>query len=215
MSYEAVVSGDDGVLTEPTPSEVLRRAVRDAFAEFDAEPTTEGVDGVVHGGLTRIKRVCEVHDVDPEAFWPRREARAADAQRVGMESGTKPLYDDADAVGELDVPLGVVSSSQHATVEHVLDVYDLREHFAVAYGREPRVDALRRCKPSPHYLERALSDLAVESALYVGDSNVGVLAASRAGIDSAYVRRPHRADYRLAADPTYEIDSLRDLSAIC
>ena len=215
MSYEAVIFDNDGVLTEPTPSEVLRRAVRDAFGEFDAEPTTEGVDGVVHGGLTRIKRVCEVHGIDHEAFWPRREAHAADAQRVAMETGAKPLYDDTDAIRELDVPLGVVSNNQHATVEHVLDVYDLRDHFAVAYGREPCVDGLRRSKPSPHYLERALSDLGIESALYVGDSNVDVLTASRAGIDSACVRRPHRADYQLVAEPTYEIDSLRNLSAIC
>ncbi len=44
---------------------------------------------------------------------------------------------------------------------------------------------------------------------------VDVLAATRAGADSAFIRRPHRDDYQLAANPTYEVESLDDVVAIC
>ncbi len=215
MSYEAVVFDDGGVLTVPTHTEVHREAVRAAFAEFGVEPTTEGVDGVVHGSFTRVRRVCELHGVDPEEFWPRHEAYAAAAQREALERGLKRRYDDFDALADLDVPLAVVSNQQQATVEYLVEAFGLDDLFEVAYGREPTVEGFRRTKPSSHYIERALSDLGAESALYVGDSNVDVVAADRAGIDSAFVHRPHRADYALAADPTYELESLRDLSAVC
>jgi HAD superfamily hydrolase (TIGR01549 family) len=218
MGYDAILLDNEGVLTERTSSEVWRAAARAAFAEFDVDPTTEGVDSVVHGGLGRIRRVCDVHGVPAETFWPRHEACAAAAQREALETGRKSLYDDVDALFALDCDLAVVSNTQQRTVDHVVEAYDLTDRFAVQYGREPTLDGVRLTKPSPHYLERALADLGVDSrdgtALYVGDSNVDVLAARRAGIDSAFVRRPHRADYDLTAEPTYEIDSLDDLAAI-
>jgi HAD superfamily hydrolase (TIGR01549 family) len=219
MGYDAVLLDCEGVLTERTSSEVWRAAARAAFAEFDAEPTTEGVDGVLHGSLGRIRRVCDLHDVSPDAFWPRHEARAAAAQRRALETGRKPLYDDADALFELDCDLGIVSNNQRRTVEHVVEVHGLDGRFAVRYGREPSLDAVPLKKPSPHYIERALADLGVDAdrgaVLYVGDSNVDVLAARRAGVDSAFVRRPHRVEYNLAAEPTHQIDSLYELASVC
>jgi len=55
-----------------------------------------------------------------------------------------------------------------------------------------------------------LSDLRADTALLVGDSESDVVAARNAGIDSAYIHRPHR-DGALTVTPTYEIDSLSDL----
>ena len=215
MTYEAVVFDNDGVLTVPTERTVYRAGVRAAFEEFGADPAAEAIDGLFRGSLTGVRRVCEAHDVDHEAFWPRHEVHVSDAQREALEAGAKTLYEDFEALRTLDVPLAVVSNNQHATIEHIVEVFELDDLFEVAYGREPTVEGIRRKKPSPYYLERALSDLGVDSALYVGDSNVDVLAADRAGIDSAFVRRPHRADYPLTADPTHELDSLHDLPALC
>ncbi|WP_129112780.1 HAD family hydrolase [Halegenticoccus tardaugens] len=214
MTYDAIVLDNDGVLTHLTRTDVVRAAVEAAFAEFDAEPTVEGVDGVIHGSLTQIRRVCDLHGIDPEAFWPRREAQAAEAQRLAIESGAKPLYDDVSALYDIaddDLDLGVVSNNQHATVRHVLDAFDLDGLFSVAYGREPTIEGFRRRKPEPYYLERAVDELGAERALYVGDSNVDVLAADRAGLDVAFIRRGHRAEYELVAEPTHEIETLSDL----
>jgi HAD superfamily hydrolase (TIGR01549 family) len=215
MCYEAVILDNDGVLTEPTPTAVQRAAVRAAFDEFGVDPTTEAVDGVVHGSLTRIRSVCDFHDVDHETFWPRHEANAAAAQREAIERGDKTLYDDVEALWDLDRTLAVVSNNQHETVETIVERFELDGLFERVSGRDPSLDGFRRRKPSPHYLERTIEALDADSVLYVGDSNVDVLAANRAGVDSAFVRRPHRSDYRLAADPTYEVDSLYDVAAVC
>lgn len=215
MVYDAVIFDNDGVLTEPTLLEVQREAVRRAFAEFDVDPATEAVDGVIHGGLARLQRVCSVHEVPVDEFWTCHEDQAATLQLECLKNGSKPLYDDVRALDDIDHPLALVSNNQHATIQHILDVYDMADRFEVAYGRDPTVDGAQVKKPNPHYILRAMNRLGVEDVLYVGDSNVDVVAANRADIDSAFVRRPHRSDYALAAEPTYELDSLDELPAVC
>jgi len=80
--------------------------------------------------------------------------------------------------------------------------------------REKSVAAAQRRKPNPEYLTDALNSIGVSSGLYVGDSNVDILAADRAGMDVAFIRRPHRTEYDLVAEPTYEINSLEELASI-
>lgn len=215
MSYDAVIFDDDGVLTPPTPTEVRRRAVRSAFAAFSVEPTTEGVDSVVHGSISRVRRVCDVHGVDHEAFLERHGDAAAAAQIEAMDRGEKTPYEDVSSLSALDQSLAVVGDNHDEAVVHLVERFGLGDLFEATYGRESSVEGFRRRKPSPHYLARAVEELGAESVLYVGDSNVDVLAASRVGADSAFVRRPHRANYELAADPTYEVRSLRDVVSLC
>jgi phosphoglycolate phosphatase-like HAD superfamily hydrolase len=104
-----------------------------------------------------------------------------------------------------------VSNNHHSTIAFVLDFFDLRSLFETYYGREKTIESLRVKKPNPHYIERALADLDSESALYVGDSESDVIAAHDAGIDSAFVRRPHSRTVDLSTDPTYEVQSLYEL----
>jgi HAD superfamily hydrolase (TIGR01549 family) len=212
--YDAVVFDNDGVLTRPTATATVRAAVRAAYRDCGVEPTAETVDAAVDGAPGRVATACANCGIDHDDFWRRREERTAAAQRRAMETGAKPLYDDVEAAVNLDVPLGVVSNNQHETVEHILRVFGLDDVFETAYGRAPDVRGMRRKKPSPYYLNRALSDLSdlgVENPLYVGDSNVDLVAASRAGVDAAFVRRPHRADYSLVRQPTHELASLSEL----
>lgn len=218
MDYDAVVFDNDGVLTRLTDWGLVREAIRDTFQEFGADPTDDHVERILRGTPERVRQVAAAHDLDPEELWARREANAAAAQREAMELGEKPLYDDHDALTTLrtdyELPLGVVSNNQHETVRHVVDVHGLDDLFGAVYGREPHLEGIRRKKPKPYYIERALSDLNAERALYVGDSDCDVRAARNAGIDSAFVRRDHRADYALDSEPTHEIESLRELAEI-
>lgn len=211
--YEAVVFDNDGVLVHPTADGVLRRAVRRAYEGFGVDPDEDAVAAGVSGDRERIREACAATGIDPDAFWPERESQAARLQRAAMEAGDKPVYDDVTALADLDRPLGVVSNNQHETVEAVLDVHGLGDLFATAYGREPSLTGLARKKPESHYVERAFADLGVDptDALYVGDSEVDVLAAAAAGADSAFVRRPHRVGYELGPEPTHAIETLADL----
>jgi phosphoglycolate phosphatase-like HAD superfamily hydrolase len=63
-------------------------------------------------------------------------------------------------------------------------------------------------------VEQALSDLDADSALFVGDNESDIRAAENAGIDSAFIRRPHRSDWELNVWPTWDIDELDDLHEI-
>ncbi len=212
--YDALLFDNDGILVEPTDRSVLRGAIRETYAEFDVDPTEEEVEALMGVTLETLEGIAADHALDPAEFWYRRDMNASAAQRSAIRNDGKPLYDDVPALSELSTELGVVSNNQHRTVEFIVEYYDLEGLFETRYGREPTLEGIDRKKPSPYYLERALSDLDTRNALYVGDSGVDVLAAAEAGIDCAFVRRPHREGYDLPAVPTYEVRSLEDLHAI-
>lgn len=218
MSYDAVVFDNDGVLTHPTPVEVLREATVEGFAAVGVDdPDPEHVDRLtLHVTPGDLRAVSDAYGVDPDALWRQRDLWFSKKQVADMEAGRKPLYEDYDAVRGLDVPRGIVSTNQHRTIEEILDFHGIRGDFHAYYGREMEPASLRRKKPDSHYLDRALADLDAdpERALFVGDSQSDVEAAANAGTDSAFLWRDHRADYDLDADPTHELDTLHDLREI-
>jgi HAD superfamily hydrolase (TIGR01549 family) len=213
MTYDAVLFDNDGVLVEPVGRSVLRRATWEAFDALGVpDPDPDDVEQVSIGVTPDLlSSVCATYDLDPERFWRARDYHSSHAQRVELRAGRAGLYDDFDTVREIDVPRGIVSSNQQDTVEFMHDFFATRDLFATAYGRDPTLRSLERKKPEPYYLRRALADLDADSALFVGDSESDVLAARAAGLDAAFVRRPHREAYDLSVDPTYELDGLADL----
>ncbi|MDR9381500.1 MAG: HAD-IA family hydrolase [Natronomonas sp.] len=208
-TYEAVVFDCDGVLVEPTDREVLVDAVVDAFAAFGVDIVRSVAERTVRKDEVPVEAARE-HDVDPEAFWHYRELRASLAQQAHVREGRKSIYDDVVALSRLDAPLGLVSNNQHATIEFLCTYHDLPS-FDVAYGRRPTLAGAAQRKPEPDNVERALSDMGVRDALYVGDSEKDVLAAQRAGIDAAFLRRDHVADAALSVTPTFEVQNLEAL----
>jgi HAD superfamily hydrolase (TIGR01549 family) len=215
MSYDAILFDHDGVITTPPGIDLLQSAARDAFAEAGVEsPPDRHVKGLAIGvTVDWYEDVCADHGLDPDEFWIVRDRVASAAQQTAVRNGEKTLYDDVTALADLDHDFGIVSTNQHETIEFVLDHFDLADRFETYYGRDPTVESIRRKKPNAHYVERALADLDAESALFVGDSESDVEAASNAGIDSAYLHRPHR-DGALTVTPTFEIDSLAGLHDI-
>lgn len=213
MSYDAIVFDVDGVLVEPADRETLEEGVRRTFRSFDVPgPADEHVEAMaIHVTVDAVREVCTAYDLDPDAFWRERDRRSSAVQREAIRAGRKPLYDDLDVLERLDHPKGVVSANQQSTIDFILEYFEFDGTFETAYGREPGLEGLRRKKPDPYYLERAIADLDAETALFVGDSESDVEAARRAGVDAAFVRRPHREDYDLGTDPDYEIETLASL----
>ncbi|WP_227378659.1 HAD family hydrolase [Haladaptatus halobius] len=216
MTYDALLFDVDGVLLRhhrdhPT---VYRQAIEETFDRFGVSPSNDVLDAFIAGAtIDEMRRACADHDLDFVAFWAEREANASRLQRGMMDRGERVLFDDCAVLDELADAnaMGVVSSNQHATVEYMLKRFNLAHLFDAVYGREPTVGGFRRTKPDAHYVERAMSDLDVAHGLYVGDSVCDVVAARRAGLDSAFVRRSHRDGYALPEEPTHEISTLADL----
>jgi HAD superfamily hydrolase (TIGR01549 family) len=208
--YDAVVFDNDGVLLELTALEPHYEGAREAFAAVGVDDPAETDVEAMGIGVTpeSLRDVCERYDLDPATFWRERDRAIAQRQHEEMRAGRKRPYDDVHRLDALECPLGVVSSNQDATIEFAFEHFGLDRHFETVYGRPPTVESLHRKKPEPYYLEQALSDLGTREALYVGDSETDVEAAHAAGIDSAFVRRPHRRETTLSVTPDYEVDGL-------
>jgi len=214
--YDAILLDNDGVLVEPPSHETLREATRAAFEAVGVDDADERhVEDVMHGVTPELLgEVCGAYGIDRASFWEARDRRAAAAQRAEFRDGDRDRYDDVAALAALDQAFGVVSSNQHTMIEFILEYFEFEALFDTYYGRELAVESVRRKKPNPHYLERALDDLGTESALFVGDSESDVEAARRAGLDSAFVRRPHREGLELSVEPTYEVEDLWGVAEI-
>ncbi|WP_049894493.1 HAD family hydrolase [Halogranum rubrum] len=217
MSYDTVVFDNDGVLVGRTRFDVLREATEETFAKFGvSEPNPDHVEDMTIGATpSGVATVSDVYDFDPEQFWRTRDSTVSEAQQDEARAERKTPYEDIDTLADLDISMGIVSSNQQETVDFLLEHFELAGMFDTAYGREATIESLTLRKPNPHYLNRALADLDAESALYVGDNESDIQAAENAGIDSAFIRRPHRSDWELNTWPTWDIDSLDDLHEIC
>lgn len=214
--YDAVLFDKDGVLVGRTRYDALVEAAWRTFDQLGIhDPDSELVESIIVDVTPDdLQTVCEAYDLDPETFWRKRDSLASQIQQHEATSGRKTPYEDVSVLSEFDVPLGVVSSNQQETVEFILQHFGLDGHFTTMYGREPTVESLTLKKPNAHYLERALADLDAETALFIGDNESDVEAADNAGIDSAFIRRPHRLDYELDREPTYVVDDLHDLVSL-
>lgn len=217
MRYDTVVFDNDGVLVGRTSYDVLREATEETFAKFDiTDPDADHVDDMTIGASpASVTTVCDTYGLEPNEFWQTRDRTLSEAQQVEARAGRKTPYDDIQTIAELDAGLGIVSSNQQQTVDFLLEHFGVSDLFDAAYGREATIESLTLRKPHPHYLERALNDLDAESALFVGDNESDIKAAQNAGIDSAFIRRPHRRDWELEVWPTWDIDDLDDLHRIC
>ena len=209
--YDAIVFDNDGVVVEPTDRTHIVDGVQRAFREFGHDPGRDHAEWSVATGVGPAGLVGDL-SLDPVAFWEAREDAVATAQKEATRAGGKGIYDDIEVLSRLDAPLGLVSNNQAETVRFLLEYHDLRG-FETSYGREHTVAGAARRKPRPYYLERALEDLGCEpeAALYVGDSEKDIVAAHRAGMESAFLRRNHVADVSLSVGPTFEMRDLYGL----
>jgi len=227
--YAAVVFDMDGTLVEFTGRELRRETAVEAFDEAGIAPTDAEMAAVVDGSTANARAVCRDRGVDPAAFYDPFDRLLAKRQRAVIADGGKPPYEDAlaaleglsgvtttraeraDGGDRPAVGTAVVSNNYQSVVDSVVERH-FPDRFAVAYGTDPGDEGRRRRKPDPHFLLRALEDLAVDpgAALMVGDSADDVDAAAAAGADVALLARG-RGRSEPAAEPTYRLDGLDEL----
>jgi len=214
--YDAVVFDNDGVLLDLTGMDTHREGAREAFAAAGVDdPRPEDIEAMSMGvTVPDLHAVCDRYELDPDGFWSIRDRVMAEKQQALIRAGEKSPYDDIGLLEELSCPLGVVSSNQQATVAFAYEFFELDRHFETVQARPPTVESIRRKKPEPHYLERALADLPADRPLFVGDNESDVKAAHAAGIDAAFIRRPHRRDTDLSVTPEHDIDGLGELHTL-
>lgn len=114
---------------------------------------------------------------------------------------------------EAGIELGIVTNKQRITAEMGLDRYDLRRFMktVICYG-----DA-ERPKPDAAPIQLALKQMGAtaEQALMVGDSRLDLIAAQRAGVDSAVVAWSlHDPALLQQYSPTHTIIDMRELLSL-
>jgi len=214
-AYDVVLFDMDGVVLE---SPGIDPAIRSRALDDVLDDRGLAVPSALRERLERdtydeaFRAACEELAVGPRPLFRAREERSAERAIERLAAGAGRLHRDVEALDALSdrATLGLVSNNYHPTVEFVVDHFRL-DTFAFVRGRDPGPDGFRRRKPNPHYLDEALDALDATDGIYVGDRATDVLAAERAGIDSAFLRRDHNADRDLSVEPTVEIGSLRDL----
>ena len=213
-AYDAVLFDMDGVLVERSPSWVFDEAAADAFTTFETEPTEAEYEAVRSLAVLEDGVADDIagrHGLQFGSIWAAREGLAAINQVRAVEAGEKTPYDGAEVLAELDRPAGVVSNNSQTAVEILLRRFGFHEHLDTWYGLQPTVEDAGNSKPSTTYLDRALSDLGADHALYVGDRATDVRAARNAGIDGAFVHREFNEDEEFDTPPAHEFEDLHGL----
>jgi HAD superfamily hydrolase (TIGR01549 family) len=216
--YEAVLFDMDGVVLEGrgTDPAVHSHALDDVLADRGLTVPSSLREPLERDAYDdAFRSACAELGVDPGPLFRAREERSAKRAVERLAAGARRLHRDVEVLDALAdrAALGLVSNNYHPTVEFVVDHFRL-DAFAFVRGRDLGPDGYRRRKPDPHYVEEALDALGATDGIYVGDRATDVIAAERAGIDSAFLRRDHNADRDLDVEPTVEIESLRDLVAL-
>lgn len=214
--YDAVLFDMDGVLLQgaATPAHVYANAADDAIDDLGMDiPEEERESLRSYNYDDALKATCQRYDVDPATFWERREHFASVRANERLGNRVRAPYPDTDVLANLPIKRAIVSNNRHATVKFVAEeLFD--GVFDTAIGRDPTPAGFANRKPEPEYLERGLAALDVEDALYVGDREKDLIAARRAGIDGAFIRREHNSRMSFDRPPAVDVESLRELEAL-
>lgn len=208
----------DGVVLQGhgTDDSVHDTALDDALQRYGLDPDAETralLSG--HEYDTDFVAGCRRLGVDPVAFYGERERRSAKRAIERLEADTRTVYPGVSALPDLadQYALGLVSNNYDAVARFVVDHHGL-DCFSHVRGRDTGVRGFYRRKPDPAYLLDALDALDGDGGIYVGDRATDVLAATRAGLASAFVRRDHNADASLPVEPTHVVGSLSALTRL-
>lgn len=213
---ETVLFDMDGVLLEGTGTDpaVYAAAADDAISALGLEPTALQRRELRRHAIEPVLEYADDLGIEPDTFWASKDEHASRRSHERIKAGERQLYDDVDVVHTVaaETTLGLVSNNRHETVSFVVEYFDLP--FEAVRGRTPTIEGSRRRKPDPYYIEQTLTDLDATDGIYVGDRETDVRGARAAGLEAAYVRRPHNEGETLPEGTSYELSSLEELPSI-
>ncbi|WP_267162254.1 HAD family hydrolase [Halovenus salina] len=215
-AYDSLILDYDGVLVTVLDSdartEACWRAV-DAVEPAGLAPDRDIVTTLASSvSPETVRELSDDLGVSSETLWRFRDNMLARVLTDAAVDGQKRPYPDIDSLAALsEVPLAIASNNQRRVVEHILDEYEFADAFETVHAREPCLDSLALKKPEPTFLERAREDIGTRNPLYVGDKEKDIVAAQRAGMDVAFMRRDHNRTRSLETTPTHSVTDLDEV----
>ena len=221
---DAVVFDLDGVLLrkgnlrsaidEPVEETATEKALADLGI---TDPPEAFLDAVWEGSYPKLAEATETFgiDADPKEIWPLRERYLAELEQYHIQNRTRKACEDVDVIDRLiqrSIHLGIASNARHETVLCTIEYLAFDPANTDARGQYLEPDDWFRRKPEPDYILDVMERIGTQkTGVYVGDSESDVIAAKRAGLESAFIRRDHNRHFELDHTPTYELDTLYDL----
>ncbi|EYD71017.1 HAD-IA family hydrolase [Limimaricola hongkongensis] len=207
----AIVFDLDGTLIDSAPG--IAAAVNRTFAAHGLEPTPPDlIAGLIGHGAYRL-----VADLLARQFIPAAPDDIAFLTKAYLDSYAEaPLEgttvyphvaEDLAALSEAGWRLGLCTNKPQALAVSVLEGLGFDHLFDAVRG----ADAVCARKPDPGHLHAVIAALEVETAIYVGDTEVDEATAQAAGV--AFRGVGWAAPGRLSAPETARLSRLSDLMA--
>jgi phosphoglycolate phosphatase len=181
--YDVWLFDLDGTLVDVEPS-YIHETLGEVGDRLGHEFGPAEAEAIWHGFGAGANDVLAERGVDIEAFWETFHEVEDPIARAEAAF----CYDDAEWVGALDEPVGLVTHCQSYLTGPVLDRLDLRDWFDTVIC----CDAETGWKPDAGPVELALADLGVgqdPAGPLVGDNPSDVGAAWNAGLEGVHVER--------------------------
>lgn len=193
----------DGTLVDSLNG--LKMCYRRALDELGLEYDPKDVSGFTTESLRSTYDRFDTPDVSYEEF----EKLIYREYGKTLDPNSLPYPDTFPALRELKsrgASMCIATKSLHGRARNVLEMHGLIDCFDHIIG----YDDVEVQKPDPECLELCISrydGIGKEDVVFVGDSDIDVIAAESFGVDSVYITRDHNEHY----EGTYNITDLREL----
>lgn len=131
-----------------------------------------------------------------------------------IRQGVIRLFPEASKIlGNLELPAALATNAPYKTTEFTLNYFALNNEFQTV--KSFKLDKLQHYvehkKPHPDMIKAAKSELNAANPLMVGDSRADIVAAQKAGVDSALVQSYSENP---GLDPTHRVRNLAELKTL-
>lgn len=186
----------------------LKPAIQQRGIDLDFETYRKMVKGILP------RSYVEKFGIDHVEFWKLIDNVNLEYRKALAKEGKIKVFPDVSRTLQelktMGLKLAAVSNASQECTEFVLNLFNLEKYFDAVFGKD--YSYLDGVKPNPYLIQKSLRALNVSTneALVVGDSELDVKAAHRAGIKAVQVLRfdnfVEEADYHVR-----DLNELMDL----
>jgi HAD superfamily hydrolase (TIGR01549 family) len=155
-------------------------------------PCSDQRDQLWRSGKEYIRILKEWGIENHQQFWYLFDKRDGEKRKQFIQQNRLMMYSDVQPVFEqlnqIPVKIGLITNTPHFIAEMELDVFGLKKYFHAIFGLG---DDQTMCKPEPEGVFRCLEtcQCAAEETLLIGDNQIDILAAKRAGVHPILIDR--------------------------
>jgi len=198
-----------------TDPQVYADAADAALAELGAEPTAAQRRDFSNHDHERIRTHCEALDIDPARFWELKESYASgnpDRLRSGERAAPTTISTRSASWASRLRSVSSPTTGRKQPSSSPPTGSDSTSTSSAGEIRRSRDTS--GASPIPTTSRTRSIDSRSRDGLYVGDSPKDITAGRAAGLETAFLRRPHNRERERPPNATDEIESLTELLSL-